>query len=44
MGGAGARSHLDGVWLFGLFVVSHTEAQRVFGTFNQHECRTLIKE
>lgn len=41
MGKVRARSHLDGVWLFGVFVVSHTETQRVFGTFNQHEGGTL---
>lgn len=42
VGGVVVRSYLDGVWLFGVFVVSHAEAQRVFGTFNQHEGGTLI--
>lgn len=34
-------SHLDSVRLFGVFVMSHTEAQRVFCTLYQHESGAL---
>lgn len=34
-------SHLDGVRLFGVFVMNYAEAQRVFGAFNQHQSGAL---
>lgn len=35
------ETHLNRVRLLGVLVMRHAEAQRIFGTFYQHQCGTL---